>query len=292
MAIPNVKRFRPFCTTCKESFTVMAVIPRELTWIISGRCRGPSRSQGFPGCEEPAHQGPRRSAEAEESEVVFYSVYRRARSDLRARKPSWATRLSGSRLSLSSQGTAVASPLTASIRASWIFSSLVPVSSGWCSAASTAGRARLQLDRPMAVFAPGRGVQRVEQIAEWSALGRYPDFRRESARKPMPDGAASCHRLSRPFDGGAIPGIADTAQALHRSGAQPIVLRCEVALENARSTGSGIIAIALSAERSALLPRGLATIPRSAGSPSRPAKGPHPRWLPTGYGRPDRAANK
>jgi hypothetical protein len=29
MAIPNVKRFRPFCETCKESFTVMAVIPRE-----------------------------------------------------------------------------------------------------------------------------------------------------------------------------------------------------------------------------------------------------------------------
>ncbi len=29
MAIPNVKRFRPFCTTCNESFTVMAVIPRD-----------------------------------------------------------------------------------------------------------------------------------------------------------------------------------------------------------------------------------------------------------------------
>ncbi len=29
MAIPNVKRFRPFCDTCKESFTVMAVIPRD-----------------------------------------------------------------------------------------------------------------------------------------------------------------------------------------------------------------------------------------------------------------------
>ena len=29
MAIPNVKRFRPFCTTCKESFTVMAVLPRD-----------------------------------------------------------------------------------------------------------------------------------------------------------------------------------------------------------------------------------------------------------------------
>jgi hypothetical protein len=29
MAIPNVKRFRPFCTTCNENFTVMAVIPRE-----------------------------------------------------------------------------------------------------------------------------------------------------------------------------------------------------------------------------------------------------------------------
>lgn len=29
MAIPNVKRFRPFCTVCNDSFTVMAVLPRE-----------------------------------------------------------------------------------------------------------------------------------------------------------------------------------------------------------------------------------------------------------------------
>ncbi|MCU1330546.1 MAG: hypothetical protein JWN34_5916 [Bryobacterales bacterium] len=29
MAIPNVKRFRPFCPTCNDSFTVMAVLPRE-----------------------------------------------------------------------------------------------------------------------------------------------------------------------------------------------------------------------------------------------------------------------
>ncbi len=29
MAIPNVKRFRPFCPTCNETFTVMAVLPRE-----------------------------------------------------------------------------------------------------------------------------------------------------------------------------------------------------------------------------------------------------------------------
>jgi len=27
MAIPNVKRFRPFCPTCKESYTLMAVLP-------------------------------------------------------------------------------------------------------------------------------------------------------------------------------------------------------------------------------------------------------------------------
>jgi hypothetical protein len=27
MAIPNVKRFRPFCPECKENFTVMAVLP-------------------------------------------------------------------------------------------------------------------------------------------------------------------------------------------------------------------------------------------------------------------------
>ena len=29
MAIPNVKRFRPFCPTCNENFTVMAVLSRD-----------------------------------------------------------------------------------------------------------------------------------------------------------------------------------------------------------------------------------------------------------------------
>ncbi len=29
MAIPNVKRFRPFCPTCNENFTIMAVLPRN-----------------------------------------------------------------------------------------------------------------------------------------------------------------------------------------------------------------------------------------------------------------------
>ncbi len=29
MAIPNVKRFRPFCPTCNESFSVMAVLPKD-----------------------------------------------------------------------------------------------------------------------------------------------------------------------------------------------------------------------------------------------------------------------
>ena len=29
MAIPNVKRFRPFCPSCNESFTVMAVLPKD-----------------------------------------------------------------------------------------------------------------------------------------------------------------------------------------------------------------------------------------------------------------------
>jgi hypothetical protein len=28
MAIPNVKRFRPFCPTCNEEFTVMVVLPK------------------------------------------------------------------------------------------------------------------------------------------------------------------------------------------------------------------------------------------------------------------------
>jgi hypothetical protein len=29
MAIPNVKRFRPFCPTCNDNFTVMALLPKE-----------------------------------------------------------------------------------------------------------------------------------------------------------------------------------------------------------------------------------------------------------------------
>ncbi|MGA3017966.1 MAG: hypothetical protein ABSF62_12665 [Bryobacteraceae bacterium] len=29
MAIPNVKRFRPFCPTCDDNFTLMAVLPRD-----------------------------------------------------------------------------------------------------------------------------------------------------------------------------------------------------------------------------------------------------------------------
>ena len=28
MAIPNVKRFRPFCPTCNDSYTLMAVLPQ------------------------------------------------------------------------------------------------------------------------------------------------------------------------------------------------------------------------------------------------------------------------
>lgn len=27
MAIPNVKRFRPYCPTCNDTFTLMAVLP-------------------------------------------------------------------------------------------------------------------------------------------------------------------------------------------------------------------------------------------------------------------------
>ena len=29
MAIPNVKRFRPFCPTCNSSYTLMAVLPTD-----------------------------------------------------------------------------------------------------------------------------------------------------------------------------------------------------------------------------------------------------------------------
>jgi hypothetical protein len=29
MAIPNVKRFRPFCPTCNDTYTLMAVLPPD-----------------------------------------------------------------------------------------------------------------------------------------------------------------------------------------------------------------------------------------------------------------------
>lgn len=29
MGIPNVRRFRPFCPVCNETFTVMAVLPKD-----------------------------------------------------------------------------------------------------------------------------------------------------------------------------------------------------------------------------------------------------------------------
>jgi hypothetical protein len=29
MGIPNVKRFRPYCPTCDDSFTLMAVLPKD-----------------------------------------------------------------------------------------------------------------------------------------------------------------------------------------------------------------------------------------------------------------------
>jgi hypothetical protein len=29
MAIPNVKRFRAFCPTCNDNFTLMAVLPMD-----------------------------------------------------------------------------------------------------------------------------------------------------------------------------------------------------------------------------------------------------------------------
>ncbi len=29
MGIPNVKRFRPYCPTCNDSYTLMAVLPKD-----------------------------------------------------------------------------------------------------------------------------------------------------------------------------------------------------------------------------------------------------------------------
>jgi len=29
MAIPNIKRFRPFCPTCNDYFTLMSILPKD-----------------------------------------------------------------------------------------------------------------------------------------------------------------------------------------------------------------------------------------------------------------------
>ncbi len=29
MGLPNVKRFRPYCPTCNDSYTLMAVLPKD-----------------------------------------------------------------------------------------------------------------------------------------------------------------------------------------------------------------------------------------------------------------------
>jgi hypothetical protein len=29
MAIPNIKRFRPFCPTCNDYYTLMAILPKD-----------------------------------------------------------------------------------------------------------------------------------------------------------------------------------------------------------------------------------------------------------------------
>jgi hypothetical protein len=29
MAIPNIKRFRPFCPTCNDNYTLMAILPKD-----------------------------------------------------------------------------------------------------------------------------------------------------------------------------------------------------------------------------------------------------------------------
>ena len=31
MAIPNVKRFRPYCPVCNDNFTLMAVLPKDVS---------------------------------------------------------------------------------------------------------------------------------------------------------------------------------------------------------------------------------------------------------------------
>ena len=138
MAIPNVKRFRAFCPTCNDNFTLMAVLPKDASvdqYLADAVARHDHKA--FQESKVAALQDPRRPAEAEESEVGAGATprcrlrpYNLACKVRKARKPSCATSVSGSLLSFWRYGMLSWSPLRASTPARPIFSSLVPVSSG------------------------------------------------------------------------------------------------------------------------------------------------------------------
>jgi hypothetical protein len=53
--IPNVKRFRPFCPTCNEAFTLMAVLPKDANVdAYPGRCRLPGMTTKRSRVQSPA----------------------------------------------------------------------------------------------------------------------------------------------------------------------------------------------------------------------------------------------
>ena len=129
MAIPNVKRFRPFCPTCNDTFTLMAVLPNQANvdaYLADAVTRHDHKA--FKDAKLSDEQSSRRSAETGQEEVV--QIFSRALSDLRARNPSCATSPSVSLLVFSKYGIDAPSPLAASTRESCIFSSRVPCSSG------------------------------------------------------------------------------------------------------------------------------------------------------------------
>ena len=106
MAIPNVKRFRAFCPTCNDNFTLMSVLPKDANvdqYLADAVARHDHKA--FQESKVGALQGPRRPAEAEEGQVgracpVWRGCpYNLACKVRKARSPSCATSVSGSLLS-------------------------------------------------------------------------------------------------------------------------------------------------------------------------------------------------
>ncbi len=136
MAIPNVKRFRPFCPTCNENFTLMAVLPKDADidkYLADAVARHDHKAyQESKVLHFKVRVGQQKQKKAKYSggrqrwSLACPLVYIRDCKVLTARSASWETSPSGSFCSFCNSGMLVLSPLRASTRHSHTFSSFVP----------------------------------------------------------------------------------------------------------------------------------------------------------------------